>query len=100
FSDAKLKSAVASQQRLLESNGLFRGNVSALPDWTATAEYQQVNIRFGVESGPRAHFTTPVFTGDLKLDIPRLLKATKFRRWLIHTWKPMTQVRIRQGLDG
>ena len=30
----------------------------------------------------------------------RVLTALKFRRWLIHTWKPVTQLRVRQGLDG
>ena len=29
-----------------------------------------------------------------------MLNATKFRRWIIHTWKPVTQVRVRQGVDG
>jgi outer membrane protein insertion porin family len=100
YSEPKLQAAVAGQERLLENNGLFRASVKAFQDWDSTAEYQQVNITFGVQSGARAHFTTPVFTGDLKLDTERLLKATKFRRWIIHTWKPMTQVRVRQALDG
>jgi outer membrane protein insertion porin family len=100
YSETKLQAAVAGQERLLQNNGLFRGAVKVFPDWDTTAEYQQVNINFGVQSGPRAHFTTPVFTGDLKLDTERLLKATKFRRWIIHTWKPMTQVRVRQALDS
>ena len=40
---------------------------------TPTADYQQVNIRFGVDSGPRARFTTPVLTGDLKMDAARIV---------------------------
>jgi outer membrane protein insertion porin family len=100
FSDSKLKNALSDQQRLLESNGLFRSHVNPFLDWDTNAEYQQVNIRFGVDSGIRAHFTTPVLTGDLKIDAARIVKATKFRRWLIHTWKPMTQTRVRQALDG
>jgi outer membrane protein insertion porin family len=100
YTEAKLKEGISAQQRLLESNGLFRGRIQPFFDWESTAEYQQVNIRFGVESGPRAHFTTPVLTGDLKMDAGRILTATKFRRWLIHTWKPMTQTRMRQALDG
>lgn len=100
YSDAKLQEAVSNEQHLLESNGLFRAKVKPVLDWDTTAEYQQVNIGFDLDSGRRAHFTTPVFTGDLKVDTARLLKATKFRRWLIHTWKPMTQTRVRQALDG
>jgi outer membrane protein insertion porin family len=100
YSDAKLKEALSGQQRLLQSNGLFRARVKPALDWESNADYQQVNIHFDVESGPRARFTTPVLTGDLKIDTEKILKATKFRRWVIHTWKPMTQTRVRQGLDG
>jgi outer membrane protein assembly complex protein YaeT len=69
-------------------------------DWETGREYQQVSIRFEVDSGPRARFTTPVLTGDLKMDAGKILTATKFQRWLIHTWKPITQTRVRQALDG
>jgi outer membrane protein insertion porin family len=100
YSEAKLHAAVAGQERLMAANGLFRGKVTPAPDWETTAAYQQVNLRFDVESGRRAHFATPVLTGDLKMDAPRIFKATKFRRWLINTWKPMTAQRVRLALDG
>jgi len=69
-------------------------------DWESGKDYQQVNIRFVVSSGQRARFTTPVLTGEPKIDPARILSATAFRRWLVNTWKPMTQQRVRQGLDG
>lgn len=100
FTEAKMARAVEGQRRLMEANGLFRGELHPVFDWDTTREYQQVNIRFEVESGPRARFATPVLTGDLKLDQERILKATKFQRWLVHSWKPMTQTRVRQALDG
>jgi outer membrane protein insertion porin family len=100
FSEAKVEHALAEQQRLLEANGLFGAELHPVFDWESTKEYQQVNIRFEVTSGPRARFTTPGLTGDLKMDQGRVANALKFRRWLIHTWKPMTQSRIRQGLDS
>ncbi len=59
-----------------------------------------MNIRFDIASGPRARFTAPVLLGDIKMDSARILTATKFRRWIIHTWKPVTQTRVRRGLDG
>jgi outer membrane protein assembly complex protein YaeT len=34
------------------------------------------------------------------MDPAKILTATKFRRWIIHAWKPVTQTRVRQGLDG
>ena len=59
-----------------------------------------MNIRFEIDSGRRARFGPPVLLGDFKMSPERVLTATKFRRWLIHTWKPVTQTRVRQGLDG
>ncbi|HEY2011846.1 MAG TPA: POTRA domain-containing protein, partial [Bryobacteraceae bacterium] len=100
FTDAKLKQGLANEKRLLEGNGLYRSQVNPIMDWETGREHQQVNIRFDVVSGPRAHFTTPVLSGDLKMDAAKIFTATKFRRWFIHTWKPMTQTRVRQALDG
>jgi len=100
YTDAKLQQGLANQQRLFESNGLFRSQVHPVLDWETGRSHQQVNIRFDVSSGPRARFTTPVLTGDLKMDAGKILTATKFRRWIIHSWKPMTQTRVRQALDG
>ena len=50
--------------------------------------------------GPRARFGPPVLIGDPKMDESRILTATKFRRWLLNSWKPVTQLRVRQGLEG
>ena len=100
FSEAKLNAAIAGQQRLMEQNGLFRATVQPGLDWDTTADYQQVNLRFDVASGRRARFGIPVFAGDLKMDLSKILTATKFRRWLIGTWKPMTAQRVRLALDG
>ena len=100
YTEEKVARAVRAQQRLLEANGLYHAELRPIFDWESTREYQQVNIRFEVASGPRARFATPVLTGDLKTDQERILKATRFRRWLINTWKPVTQARVRQALDG
>ena len=98
YTETKLRDALANQRRLLENNGLFRSQVQ--PFFDREDSYQQVNVRFDVTSGPRAHFTTPVLLGDLKIDPAKILTASKFRRWIIHTWKPMTQTRVQQGLAG
>lgn len=100
YTEEKLKRALSGQQQLFEANGLYDAELHPVFDWDTTKQYQQVNIRFVAGSGPRARLTTPVMTGDLKLDQDRILRATGFRRWLIHTWKPMTQTRMRQALDG
>ena len=98
--EAKLAAAEAGERRLLEDNGLYRARIRRVPDWESSKDYEQVNIHFEVEGGARARFTTPVVTGDPQMDGARILTATRFRRWLVHSWKPMTQDRVRQGLDG
>ena len=100
YTGAKLAEAEAGQQHLLEANGLYLATVRPDFDWETGRAYQQVNIRFDVTSGKRAHFSPPVLIGDMKMDSSRILTATKFRRWIIHTWKPVTETRIHQGLEG
>ena len=100
FEQGGLSQAQTNLQRLLERNGLFQSRVTSVLDWDTGRNYQQVNIRFDIMSGSRARFTTPVITGDSKMETARIVAATGFRRWLIHTWKPMTEARMRQGLDG
>src|SRR5579871_1010533 len=100
FREAAMQQGVANQEKAMEGNGLYLGRVHPVLDWKTGRDYQQVNIRFEVDSGPRARFTTPVLTGDLKMDTKRIFAATKFQRWFIHTWKPITQTRVRQALEG
>src|SRR5215831_5027822 len=98
YTESGRTTAVAGQQRLLESNGLFNPQIA--PNYNYDELHQQINFRFDIDSGRRARFYYPVLTGDLRMDPGRILTATRFRRWLIHTWKPMTQRRVRRGLDG
>ena len=98
YTEAKLKEAQDAQRRLMELNGLFDPTLRPVLDWDEA--YQQINVHFEVDSGRRARFGPPMLSGDLKMEFDRILKALKYRRWLIHTWKPMTQARMQDGLDG
>ncbi len=98
YIESHLETAVNGQRRLLESNGLYLSAIHPVFDYDQA--HQQVNIRFEIDSGRRARFAPPVLLGDLKMDSARVVTATGFRRWIIHTWKPVTQLRIQQGLDG
>jgi outer membrane protein insertion porin family len=102
YTDAKLQQALQGQHRLLQDNGLYLSEVH--PAFNYDSQYQQVNIRFDVNSGRRAHLTTPVLKGDLKMDPDRIIAVTRWRRsylqnWIYRTWKPMTQARVRRGID-
>jgi outer membrane protein assembly complex protein YaeT len=98
YTGAKLQEAVAGQRRLLESNGLYGSAIHPVLDYDSA--HQQVNLRFEVDAGRRAHFAPPVLTGDLKMDPEKIVGATRFRRWIIHTWKPVTETRVLEGAKG
>jgi outer membrane protein assembly complex protein YaeT len=98
FTPAKLDQAKEGLQRLLENNGLYRTHIQPVFDYDA--QYQQIHIRFEIDSGPRARFSAPRLNGDLKMDPEKILSATSWRRWLTNSWKSVTQTRVRQGLEG
>jgi outer membrane protein assembly complex protein YaeT len=98
YTEAGVTAAVASQKKLLASNGLFGAMVRPVLDWDN--DYQQVNIRFDIASGQRARFAAPTIVGDVEIDRASILRATKFQRWIVHTWKPMTQTRLRDAIEG
>jgi outer membrane protein insertion porin family len=97
FHEAGVQEATANQRRLLESDGFYRSQIQ--PVLGEDNQYQQINIAFGIVPGPRARFGEPRLEGDLQMDARRVLEATKFRRWIIHTWKPVTEVRVRDGIE-
>src|ERR1035438_4554706 len=90
YTESKLQQAEAGEQRLLESNGLFLSHIQ--PFFEHDDAYQQINIRFDIASGPRARFTTPLLLGDFKLSPERILTASKFRRWIVHTDRKSTRL--------
>jgi outer membrane protein insertion porin family len=94
----RLDAAVAGQRQVLESNGLFRGTIK--PVFEYLNEYQQANLRFEIESGKRAIFAPPVVVGDAKLSPAKILESTNFRRWILGTWKPVTDTRMHDALEG
>ena len=104
YSEDTLRGAMASVKKLMDDNGLYQSQVE--PRFSYDPDHQQVNVTLGVTSGARARFTLPNLTGgDLKLQQERIVSATKWRRWppvrtFLGTWKPVTQTRVRNGVDG
>src|SRR5260370_13824623 len=98
YLDSQLEPALNVQPHLMETHGLYLGAIRPVFDYDTV--HQQVNIRFVIDSGRRASFGPPVLVGHFNLDPKRVLRATAFRRGIIHTWKPVTQVRVRLRADG
>jgi len=98
YTEASVTAAEAGQTKLLESNGLFGGSVTPVLEWDN--DYQQVHIRFDIHGGVRARFAAPTIVGNVQLDRASVARAAAFQRWIVHTWKPMTQARLREGVEG
>jgi outer membrane protein insertion porin family len=84
-------------EHLLESNGLHESQIR--PEVTYDPHTQQVSVHFVVDSGPRAHFTTPSITGDPKMPLQDIIGATHWRRWLIGGWRTVNQSRVNKGVE-
>lgn len=98
FTEEKMAAAQEGIKRLLDANGLYRSRVRAEYQYDPLA--QQVHVRFLVDSGDRANFAPPELRGELKVPRDKLISATGWRRWLIGSWKPVTQSRVRSGIEG
>ena len=93
-----MKTAQGNISRLLTSNGFYDAIVTPEIEYSDIAE--QVNINFVVTSGKRAQFAPPVFTGNLELKESRLIRASRWKKLFRNRWQPITQARVRQGLEG
>ena len=98
FSEEKVAAAQEGIKRLLDANGLYLSHIRTEYQYDPLA--QQVHVTFVVESGSRAHFAPPELKGELKVPRDTLISATRWRRWIIGAWKPVTQQRVRRGIDG
>jgi len=98
FSEDKITAATEGVKRLLDANGLFGSNVR--PEYVFDPIAQQVHVRFVVDPGDRARLSRPALRGDLKMSPDDVVGATGWKRFLIGSWKPMTQHRVRRGVDN
>ncbi len=98
FNLADIKTAQANITHLLVTNGFYESTVTSSLDYSDIA--QQVNITFHIVSGKRARFWMPVISGNPELPEQKIIKATKWKKFFGKGWQPITQARVRQGLDG
>ncbi len=89
------KQAENNITRELLDNGFYSSRVQRRLEYDART--QQVHIHFDVETGRRARFGVPVFTGDLQQTPAKLLKTTRWHGWF--GWRPFTDSRVDRGLE-
>jgi outer membrane protein assembly complex protein YaeT len=97
FAEEDVAPAQTAIERLLVANGLHGSRVRT--EVTYDPHTQQVSVHFVVDTGPRAHFTTPAITGDPKMPLEDIIGATHWRRWLIGGWRTVNQSRVNKGVE-
>ncbi len=90
--------ALEGIENLLNANGFYESRVK--PVFRYDGDTQQMHVDFEIYTWRRARFDRPNFKGDLKASPDTLIGEAGWRRWLLGGWKPVTQMRVRQGLDN
>lgn len=85
-------------RKLLVADGFYQSTLQPRIDYDSKT--QQAHIHFIVDANARARYRTPVVDGNLKMAVDRIVAATKWRRFLIGGWRPVTQTRTRVALDN
>jgi outer membrane protein insertion porin family len=98
FIPAEVKLAEGKIRRLMVGNGFYEATVTSTLDYSDRA--QQVNVNFLVNPGRRSRFGPPILNGDVQLSEKVVVRATKWQRWFSRGWQPITEARVRDGLDG
>ena len=101
FSPAATSHATESLQTLLRQNGFYNADVQASVDYEP--EWEEAHVSFNINPGPRAKLERPSITGNAPHTTASLVRATHWKRlygFLGLGWQPVTEARVRSGLDG
>jgi outer membrane protein insertion porin family len=98
FDSEQLAAAQDNILRLFRQNGLYEAEVEPLIQRDPRA--QQVVVRFMVRPGKRASYERPIIEGNAILSDDTIIKATGWRRRIVHWWREVTQSRTTNGLNG
>ena len=95
LADNDLKQATHNLQQVLRNNGFYEARIQ--PRLERDPKTGQVRIKFLIESGKRAKYTTPNVTGQPERPAREVAATTGWQGWL--GWKSVTESRTQEGLD-
>src|SRR5690242_1503098 len=98
FHEEDMTQAEIGLRKLLVDDGYYENQLQPRIEYDART--QQAHIHFIVESGPRAKYRTPAVQGNLKMAVDKIVAATRWKRRIIGSWRPVTQSCTRQGVDN
>jgi outer membrane protein assembly complex protein YaeT len=98
YDESQLPEAVESLMAVLRANGFYHAQVAR--ETLPRPRTEEMDIRFIVTPGRRARLTTPSFTGDVKLPLKKLVRATKYQKWKgVRGWKDLNAQLLQQGIE-
>jgi outer membrane protein assembly complex protein YaeT len=102
FAQEDLAPAIENMQERLKANGFYNAQIQttvARDDQT-----EEVNIRFTIDTGPRARFEGVQFSGEFDKSEERLIRTTGWRRHFafitLPGWRPVTDNLVVTGVAG
>lgn len=96
--ETDIPSAVDGLRETLRANGFINPKIDFEVEHSAS--HQEVFLRFIVDPGQRARFSTPIFTGDTQRTARALLRTTDWLRWWgLRGFQPATERRVQDGLE-
>ncbi len=98
FSAPDLGQATDNIIERLRANGLYRATVSHRQEPEPAIE--QMNIDFTIDPGKRAAFGNVVVEGEPGKPVADIIRMTRWRRFLVGSWRPMTEKRLQSGIDN
>ena len=99
YVDNDRSQAVEALQSLLRQDGLYSAHVQSGVTYDQGTE--SADLKFVVDQGDRAQFSTPVITGHPEFPVDQLIRATRWKRlYGLLGWQQVTETRTRQGVDN
>jgi outer membrane protein assembly complex protein YaeT len=96
--ETDIPAAVEGLRETLRANGFMNPKIDFEVEHRAS--HQEVFLRFIIDPGERAKFSTPVFAGDPQKSARSLLRSTGWLRWWgLRGFQPATERRVQDGLE-
>lgn len=99
YLDSDRLQAIESLSSLLRENGFYEAKIDSKVEYRA--HFEEANLTFDVDTGPRARFERPEITGNAGRSEQDIVRATHWKRlYGLLGWQDVTASRLRQGLDN
>lgn len=98
YTEGRLRQAVENMRTLLHANGLYEAKIDT--NIERDPETEQTEVYFGIEPGPRARFTDPIFRGSTILTPKDIIRSTGWKRWWgLGGYKTVSESRVETGIQ-